>query len=49
MERQPLPMAADHERAVVGHLIDLWEENGQLLGLAQMVPGQDLFKSAMLA
>ena len=39
--REPLPMTADYERAVVEHLIDLWEENGQLLGLAEMVPGQE--------
>ena len=36
--REPLPMAADYDRAVVEHIIDLLEENGQLLALIETIP-----------
>lgn len=36
--REPLPMVADYERAVVEHMIDLFEENGKLLALVEMIP-----------
>jgi GNAT superfamily N-acetyltransferase len=39
--REPLPMKADYDRAVVEHLIDLVEENGQLLALIEMIPSDD--------
>lgn len=39
--RQPLPMTADYDRAVTEHVIHLREEDGQLLGLVEMVPGGD--------
>ena len=35
--REPIPMTADYDRAVVDHIIDLWEEHGQLLALIEMV------------
>jgi N-acetylglutamate synthase-like GNAT family acetyltransferase len=41
IHREPLPMNADYEQAVTDHIIDLWEENGQLLGLIQMMPAED--------
>jgi GNAT superfamily N-acetyltransferase len=31
-------MAADYERAVVEHIIDLWEEEGRLLALIEVIP-----------
>jgi N-acetylglutamate synthase-like GNAT family acetyltransferase len=31
-------MTADYDRAVVEHIIELWEENGQLLGLIEVIP-----------
>jgi GNAT superfamily N-acetyltransferase len=34
-------MTADYERAVADHIIDLWEEGGQLLALIEMIPAQD--------
>ncbi len=37
--REPLPMQVDYERAVVDHMIDLYEDYGQLCGLVEMVPG----------
>ena len=39
--REPLPMAADYDRAVVEHIIDLLEENGQLLALIETIPQKD--------
>jgi len=30
-------MTADYDRAVVDHIIDLWEERGELLALIEMV------------
>ena len=36
--REPLPMTADYDRAVAEHIIDLWEEDGQLLALIEVVP-----------
>jgi GNAT superfamily N-acetyltransferase len=38
--REPLPMTADYERAARDHIIDLHEENGELLALIEMVPGE---------
>lgn len=39
--REPLPMRADYDRAVVEHLIDLWEEQGELLALIETIPEAD--------
>ena len=36
--REPLPMGADYERAVAEHWIDLWEEDGRLVALIEVVP-----------
>jgi GNAT superfamily N-acetyltransferase len=36
--REPTPMTADYDRAVQDHIIDLWEEDGQLLALIELVP-----------
>jgi len=41
INREPLPMTADYEQAVTDHIIDLWEENGQLLGLIEVIPAED--------
>lgn len=39
--REPLPMRADHARAVAEHLVDLWEERGELLALIETIPAAD--------
>jgi GNAT superfamily N-acetyltransferase len=39
--REPIPMTADYNRAVVDHIIDLWEEHGQLLALIEVVRRSD--------
>ena len=39
--REPIPMTADYDRAVVDHIIDLWEERGELLALIEMVREAD--------
>src|SRR5271154_741135 len=39
--REPLPMTADYDRAVAEHVIDLWEEDGQLLALIEAIPATD--------
>jgi len=39
--REPLPMTADYDRAVAQHIIDLWEEGGQLLALIELIPVSD--------
>ena len=39
--REPLPMTADYDRAVAEHVIDLWEEGGDLLALIEVVPAED--------
>nr|WP_314075423.1 GNAT family N-acetyltransferase [uncultured Roseococcus sp.] len=39
--REPLPMRTDYERAVAEHLIDLWEEAGELLALIETIPQAD--------
>jgi GNAT superfamily N-acetyltransferase len=36
--REPKPMTADYERAVADHIIDVWEENGELLALIEIIP-----------
>src|SRR5277367_1220287 len=36
--REPKPMTADYERAVAEHMIDLWEDSGELLALIEMIP-----------
>ena len=41
INREPLPMTADYDRAVADHVIDLWEESGQLLALIEMIPAED--------
>lgn len=39
--REPLPMTADYERAVVAHRIDLLETDGTLLGLIETIAADD--------
>jgi N-acetylglutamate synthase-like GNAT family acetyltransferase len=39
--REPKPMTADYETAVIDHLIDLCERDGKLLGLVEMIPEPD--------
>jgi ribosomal protein S18 acetylase RimI-like enzyme len=39
--REPLPMTADYERAVIEHVIDLLEEDGSLSALIEMAPAND--------
>src|SRR5947207_6523953 len=39
--REPMPMTADYDRAVADHIIDLWEEHGQLLALIEAIPASD--------
>jgi N-acetylglutamate synthase-like GNAT family acetyltransferase len=39
--REPLPMTADYDRAVAEHIIELFEEDGELLALVEMIPRQD--------
>jgi GNAT superfamily N-acetyltransferase len=39
--REPMPMTADYERAVSDHIIDLWEEHGQLVALIEVIPASD--------
>ena len=39
--REPLPMTADYDRAVADHIIDLWEEGGELLALIEVAPASD--------
>src|SRR5579864_6855322 len=36
--REPTPMTVDYDRAVAEHIIELWEEDGQLLGLIEVIP-----------
>ena len=39
--REPLPMQADYDRAVVEHLIDLAEQQGRLVALVEMIEEKD--------
>ncbi len=39
--REPKPMSADYERAVSEHVIDLYEQGDELLGLVEMIPQSD--------
>jgi molybdopterin-guanine dinucleotide biosynthesis adapter protein len=39
--REPFPMTADFNAAVLNHWIDLLEENGKLLGLVETIPYAD--------
>jgi GNAT superfamily N-acetyltransferase len=39
--REPKPMGADYERAVVEHRVDLLERDGELLGLIETVEAPD--------
>ncbi|MCA8927981.1 MAG: GNAT family N-acetyltransferase [Alphaproteobacteria bacterium] len=39
--REPLPMTADYTSAVRNHLIDLWEDGGQLIALVEMIDRAD--------
>lgn len=39
--REPKPMLADYELAVVEHIIDVHEENGQFLALIEVTPKPD--------
>src|ERR1700753_2107668 len=36
--REPKPMTADYERAIVEHLIDLYERDHQLRALIEVIP-----------
>jgi hypothetical protein len=38
--REPLPTTADFDRAVVEHVIDLLEEDGNLRALIEMAPAE---------
>jgi N-acetylglutamate synthase-like GNAT family acetyltransferase len=44
---EPLPMTADYDRAVRQHIVDLYEEGGELLALIEMVvePGHLLIEN----
>jgi GNAT superfamily N-acetyltransferase len=35
--REPIPMTANYERAVMEHIIDLYEDGGELLALVEMI------------
>lgn len=39
--REPRPMTADYERAVRDHIVELYEEEGQLIALIEVVPKPD--------
>lgn len=39
--REPMPMTVDYAVAVQDHQIDLWHEDGALVGLIEMVPMPD--------
>jgi hypothetical protein len=36
-----MPMTANYEGAVMEHVVDLYEEGGQLLALIEMIPKHD--------
>lgn len=39
--REPRPMTADYDRAVIDHMIDLVEEQGQLVALIETIAQED--------
>jgi GNAT superfamily N-acetyltransferase len=39
--REPKPMTADYERAVIEHIVDLYEHDGQLRALIEVIPMKD--------
>jgi N-acetylglutamate synthase-like GNAT family acetyltransferase len=39
--REPLPMTADYDSAVADHIIDVWQEDGQLVALIEVIPTSD--------
>jgi ribosomal protein S18 acetylase RimI-like enzyme len=39
--REPMPMQADYDKAVLEHWIDLAEVDGSLVGLIEMIPCDD--------
>jgi hypothetical protein len=39
--RELMPMTVNYERAVTEHVIDLYEEGGELLALIEMIPMRD--------
>jgi N-acetylglutamate synthase-like GNAT family acetyltransferase len=39
--REPKPMTADYAHAVRAHVVDLYERDGELLGLVEMIPQSD--------
>jgi ribosomal protein S18 acetylase RimI-like enzyme len=41
IQREPLPMTADYEKAVISHMIDLHEEDGALVALIETVAMDD--------
>ena len=36
--REPMPMTADYTKAVAEHIIELYEQNGRLIGLIEVIP-----------
>ncbi len=47
--REPGPMKVNYDLAVRNHLIDLYEEKGDLLGLIEMIPFEDYLSIENLA
>src|SRR6185369_12956128 len=39
--REPKPMTADYDRAVREHVVFVLEEEGRLLGVLEIIPGDD--------
>ena len=39
--REPLPMKADHDRAVRDHIVTLCEDDNRLVALIELVPAED--------
>jgi N-acetylglutamate synthase-like GNAT family acetyltransferase len=39
--REPKPMTADYERAIIEHIVDLYEHDGRLRALIEVIPMED--------
>jgi GNAT superfamily N-acetyltransferase len=39
--REPFPMTADYDKAIVAHMIDLYEEDGKLAALIETIAADD--------
>jgi|tagenome__1003787_1003787.scaffolds.fasta_scaffold20744530_3 N-acetylglutamate synthase-like GNAT family acetyltransferase len=39
--REPKPMTADYRRAIIEHIVDLYEHDGQLCALIELIPMSD--------